>query len=310
MPSVAPVQGRYAVYERVITVTAPSALAPTTSHVARTYTTVNADGSFTRVDSGTALSRKITRRFDPQARLLDTVSIDQTCAYSPAYAPGIARGTAVGQSFSASTTVDCAVPSGSPYTYTSSVNSIGQAMESRTTPAGTFNTFKYQAQYVTTSSSAITTGTETCWIDTATALTVRCESSFTSVPSDTSVAPSSSNTVLELVGLSSNSGSPVGSALPRFVGLWGVTFAGSGNGRCSALSVNTSGGISGSCQTMDSLGTVTSTFTVTGSVDVNGVVTAAGSDGSTLSGNLTSPLGGSGTWTRGSATGTWSASHW
>jgi hypothetical protein len=97
---------------------------------------------------------------------------------------------------------------------------------------------------------------------------------------------------------------PQGNVLARFTGSWRVQYTGGTSGSCAQLAVTTSGGISGSCTAATG-----ASFNVTGSVNELGAVTLALPTGGSLTGTLTTPYEGAGTWVDGSFTGTWTANH-
>ena len=216
----------------------------------------------------------------------------------------------MGQTYNATNSETCTFTGSSvPSTATMTTNGTTDAIESVTTAAGTFRAFKYTATYVHTNANYVATTVETCWTDMVLGRAVKCSTSYTTVQtSDQSVIAAGSSTS-ELTAYSVAGAAPVGSTLPRFVGSWRVNFAGAATGYCSSVSVTTAGAISSACVRTDGSGSVIGNFTVSGSVDVNGVVTVTGSDGSTLTGSLTSPTAGTGAWVNGSMSGTWTATH-
>ena len=307
-PSVKPTVGDYYIFTATSTVTTPTGTAPTTSTSVRTYPTVNSDGSYTRAVTGASI--KQARDYAADGKVTTSTSTSQQCVYSPGYLISPPAGTAVGQAYSGTTGQTCTFTGSSvPSTSTLSTNGTADAIESVTTVAGTFRAFKQTATYVTTTNGYVSTTVETCWTDMVLGRTVKCSTSYSTVQPDLTVV-SAGSSVSELTAYSVAGAAPVGSTLPRFVGSWRVNFAGAATGNCGSVSVTTAGVINTSaCVRTNSSGSVIGNFTVSGSVDVNGVVTATGSDGSSFAGSLTSPTAGTGTWVNGSMSGTWTASH-
>jgi hypothetical protein len=92
-----------------------------------------------------------------------------------------------------------------------------------------------------------------------------------------------------------------GDVLARFSGQWRLSM--SEGGGCATVTVDRVGGVTADCAAG------TTTYTLVGNVDAEGVFTAATSRGTTLTGNLSSPLAGLGNWRRAGSTGTWAASR-
>jgi len=307
-PGVKPTAGDYYIYTVTASTTTPANVQPTTTTSVRTYSVVNSDGSYTRVVTGTSI--KQSRDYAADGKVATSSSVSQQCAYSPGYLISPAAGTAVGQTYSGTTSETCTISGGSgPSTATLTTSGTADAIESVTTAAGTFRAFKYTSTYVRTNGTYVSTTLETCWTDMVLGRSVKCNTSYTTVQStDQSVIGAGSSTS-ELTAYSAAGAAPVGSTLPRFVGSWRVTFAGAATGYCSNAAVTTAGAITSSCVRTNSSGSVIGNFTVSGSVDVNGVVSATGSDGSSFTGSLTSPTAGAGAWVNGSMSGTWTADH-
>ena len=306
-PGVKPTVGDYYVYALTSTITTPANTPPSASTSVRTYPVVNGDGSLTRVVTG--LSVKQSREYSADGKVAASTSTTQQCVYSTGYVISPPAGSAVGQAYSGTATETCTYAGSSvPTTATLTTTGTADGIESVTTAAGTFRAFKNTSTYVRTDGSYVSTTIETCWTDMVLGRSVKCSTSYSTVLADHTVSAAGSTTS-ELTAYSAAGAAPVGSTLPRFYGSWRVDFSGAATGHCSSAFVTTAGVISSACVRTNSSGSVIGNFTVSGSVDANGVVTATGSDGSTFTGSLTSPTAGTGAWVNGSMSGTWTASH-
>ena len=95
----------------------------------------------------------------------------------------------------------------------------------------------------------------------------------------------------------------------KYAGYWNIIFAGASSGDCSNLLIDINGQISGSCRLQASAGVYGQSFSVVGTVNGAGVATLTATTGATMAGTFVAPSAGSGSWTNGTASGTWSASR-
>lgn len=143
----------------------------------------------------------------------------------------------------------------------------------------------------------------TCWDDIGTGVMVECtrESSTTSVGA-TPATLGSNTSRTELVAQGRSGQAPPGPAVRRFAGTWTVQFSGDDSARCDNIRVALDGAITGSCN-------FGLNYPVSGRITDSGAVTVTVSNGAELIGSAGSPIGASGSWKLGNASGNWSASH-
>ena len=309
-PSALPVAGDWFVYTSSVNPTLPVGTAPTERTITRHFRIVNPDGSLTRADTTSTFNSIASRAFNSARALVSYTSGTLLCNYAPAYPSGPPLASVVGDAFNSTSTESCATqPNGTPSTSALSTTGTNQSVEAKNIPLGGFNTFKFAQTRTATSSTAVTTTVETCWIDRATGRTVECTSSYSTIPVGQTTPTSSGTTQFRLEAYSFNGQAAIGAAVRRFAGYWNVTFAGTGIGDCSNLLIDINGQISGSCRFLTSAGVYGSPFTVTGSVAANGATTLTATTGASMSGTFTSPGAANGAWSNGAASGTWTATH-
>lgn len=309
-PTAMPAAGDYFVYSSSVTPTLPAGSPPTERTVTRNFLIVNADGSLTRADTVSTFNSLASRAYSADSALVSYTSGTLLCTFAPAYRSTPPRTSVVGDAYVATSTESCATqPAGSPTTVSLSDSGNAQAVETKTIPIGTFTAFKYTQTLIATSSTSATTTVETCWIDKTTGRTVECTSTYSTIPTGQATVTASGSTLFRLEAYSFNGQAPVGAAVRRFAGYWNVVFGGSSTGDCSNLIVDINGQVSGSCRFLTSVGVYAPSFTASGTVTAAGAANLTATTGATMSGTFTSPGAASGSWTNGSASGTWAATH-
>jgi hypothetical protein len=191
-------------------------------------------------------------------------------------------------------------------TTTATFTETGQiiARETLEIPAGTFDSYRAENTFLMVTTSTSFLQKSTCWYSVQRGVLLRCDSTYTTTSTGSSTPATTTSITTTLTGLGGPTRVSQGNVLPRFAGSWRVQYTGGASGSCAQLTVTASGGISGSCTAAS--GTA---FNVTGSVNDRGAVTLALPTGGSLTGTLTTPYEGVGTWVDGSFTGTWTASH-
>jgi hypothetical protein len=191
-------------------------------------------------------------------------------------------------------------------TTTATFTETGQiiARETLEIPAGTFDSYRAENTFLMVATSTSFVHKSTCWYSVQRGVLLKCDSTATDASTTPSYVESTSQALTGLGGLGGPNRASLGNVLPRFTGSWRVQYSGGNSGNCAQLAVTASGSISGSCTAASG-----STFNVTGSVNDQGAVTLALSTGGSLTGTLTTPYSGQGTWVDGSLSGTWTASH-
>lgn len=303
VPRVVPVQNDYFTYSMTVT---PAVGSPSSYYFTRAYSTVNPDGSLVRADTFSNGTSFYTQNFDTSWGITSYSYLSGSttiCTNSPSNIVVPIPAT-VGTNWNSNFTETCTGGVSS----TSSFNNTGSmtAIESVTTPAGTFTAGKYvftQTQVVT---GVYTWAYNfTCWVDTALGRTVKCQD--TNVYTPVIGTPVSRSRVFVLEGYSAAGLSSV-PTVARFAGNWTGSYTGnpgtSNVGTCSSLTVSIGGAITGSCTD-----NFAGAFTVTGTVNTAGTASLTASTGVTFSGTL-STISGSGTWIGvPNGGGTWTASH-
>jgi len=298
---VLPTQGDYFTYSLTSTPTIGSQY---TIFITSAYITVNLDGSSVALSTASVGSNKATANINSALAVTSystSGSGATTCTYAPSgFTPPFPL--TIGSTWNYSFTQTCT--GGSPSTSSFNYSGSMTALESVTTPAGTFAAGKIVA-----TSSELRTGVyteiinDTCWIDAVTGRTVKCNSSYVSTP--LSGSATSGTDTLSLIGYSA-AGLSSAPTVTRFAGIWSGSYTGAANsGTCSSLTVSSTGVITGSCVDIN-----VGAFTVSGTVNVAGTVAMTASTGVTFSGTLSTTATGSGTWTGvPSGGGTWTATH-
>lgn len=173
------------------------------------------------------------------------------------------------------------------------------AREPLVLPIGTFDSLRVERVGADVRANYRSDVTETCWYDTPRGFVLRCETDYTSYVG--SSPPTGWTDVWVLSGMGGPGRAPIGAVLPRFAGEWAMVYAGSPAANCNRVSVGPDGSVSGSCSMAPSGGT--------GWVDTSGAVNITLQNGMVLTGTLSTPDGGSGTWTLGTSSGTWTATR-
>lgn len=308
-PAVAANAGDWYVYAQTINVAVPVGSPSSERTHVRYEQTVGADGSFTRVDTFSADTALATQRINGAGARTEQVVGSSTCTFSPAYQGGPATTSKVGDSFSGSSTETCvhAAPA-STTTRQHAYSGQNVGLETRQVPLGSFPSFKVQQTLTTESASTRVASQQTCWIDTTLGRPAACEThgTATSLTSNTVVSEASNR--LELVAYQ-HRGVTRGAAVRRFHGGWRLVFGGTHSGDCANLAVDATGVLSGSCRVLLNDGAGETTVTLAGAISAGGAASLNASSGATLTGSFDTPFQGSGTWTNGSASGTWTATH-
>jgi hypothetical protein len=304
IPATKSTNGDYFVYTRTTT---PTGSAATTRSVTRYITGVAADGAYTRTDTADNSTVAVETRTFSSGNALTVferaalgTSAKTTCSYSVPLLFGPPTGFS-GTNFTAPTaTESCTGGFVGTNEYNSTHSDVGQ--ESVTIPIGTFETTKFTSTTIIKAAAETSTTTSTTWVDNANARTVKSTSNTSTSPNGSATVTSTSSQVFELAARASNGEAPIGPVVRRFAGVWDLTLAGAASGSC-VLTVTATGSLSGPCTTTAGAGTVS------GSVNAAGAVTGTFTDGTLAVGTLASPLAGTGTWSGGGSTGTWSAKH-
>ena len=276
------------------------------SSLTRYFKSVTADGKVQRVNLSSAGSQS-TRHYDAKGEISAVVYPDRTCEYTAGYRFSPLPGAAAGSTYSTSTVGTCHGTGAFSSAVVDRITVTGKAegLETRSTALGTFQTFKRSHTITTTHADGGTaTSNETCWDDVNTGAIVECVSTSSSTLKGATAPQNSSSSTLRLVAYGRSGQAPVGPAVRRFAGTWTVQFSGDDSGSCTNVRVAVDGGISGTCAFG---GTVP--FGVTGQIADNGAVTVNVDNGARLIGTAGTPLAALGTWTLGSARGSWTASH-
>lgn len=171
---------------------------------------------------------------------------------------------------------------------------------------GSFDTYKLVSTYESVTSTERYVSQSTCWRDKKFNRTIACETTYSNYINGSSVpaASSSGTSSMKLYAFNVANFDNNKPSLARFSGNWTLNWSGDSYGYCS-INVNIVGAISGNCYQQDPY----ATSSITGSVNVNGVLNITSGVGSTVSGNLNSPISGSGTWRNPTTSGSWTAVH-
>lgn len=309
-PALAVKTGDYLVYSSnlVQTIPTPAVAGITEQTITRIYTKVNADGSFELAEIFSNANVGVTTSvWNANTGILSSVAFNRICSYPTAYREIPPIGSKIGDSYSVAATNSCFSPSLAS-TVDSTLNTTGtvQTNELITRPFGSFSTIGYTRSSQTASPSGSSTVSEICSVDLVTGVAVQCNSTFRSFASGQTTPATESSSSRSLEAYLIGGQPPVGAALRRFAGFWKITFGGLFSSNCVGFSFAKDGAATGSCFLRYTNGGV---FSVTGSIDAAGQVSLRGSNGELLSGTMTSPLGGAGTWVKGSDTGTWTANR-
>lgn len=308
-PGVKPQAGDYYVYADMPLTGGAAGTGPTQDSTTWFYGAEDAEGAQTRVNTYSmqdAASRMVWRwAGDQPIGLVSLVSGPVACSFDPPFQGQPAPGAQVGQSFSAESTQTCNFGPGEP-PLSASMRVSGQvlAFEPVTTTLGTFMAYKYSVTSTFVQGEATTTSTDVCHTDIIIGRVLRCDSTYTTTLSGQAAPVDSGSERMELVAYSFRGQTPVGAVVRRFAGDWSLAFDAQFGATCPNLRVDGSGAVSGSCEQPGS-----GSFAVSGAVDAAGAISLTTSTGAQLSGVLSSPLAGSGTWTKSGVAGAWTASH-
>jgi hypothetical protein len=302
VPKVAPASGDYFVYDLTQT---PTSGASTSATFTRAYPAVNADGSSVEVttysDSILTKTANLDVDFGITSVTFVSAGVSTVCTNTP---------RDIGPTYPASKNSNW--NSGWTQVCTGAAPSISQfsnqgtltALESVTTPAGTFYAGKEVFTVTEVRTNAYTRSISyTCWVDTLLGRVVKCLDTYTFTP--IVGLPSSGSELITLRGYSAAGISSV-PTVARFAGTWSGSYTGTANsGSCASLTVSTTGVISGACVDVH-----VGNFTVSGSVNVAGIVSMLASTGVTFSGTFSSTTSASGNWAGvPSGGGSWTASR-
>lgn len=290
-------------YARTSTPASPSTGAQTAYLFTRTVNEVRGDGS-TRIiltQSNGVPWQDYSQDADLQE--LSWVSGSTSCTNTPKI-DGPGATLTLGKAWDITYTRTCVTSTTSVSTTENTKGSVvGQ--EPITTNAGTFDTWKLVYVHTTRQATSVTVRNYTCWRDKALNRTVSCDWTSVTTANGSNVATAASS---ETQRLSSIQVASYGASRPspeRFAGEWRLDWSGSNSGRCT-ISVAASGAISGRC---DPSVAPFVTSSLVGTVDANGTIRASISTGATITGNFSSPVSASGTWTNTGVSGTWTAGH-
>lgn len=295
--------GDYFIYATTQTSTVPSGLPPHVNDLITTYRSIAADGTNQRVltYSSMAAAQQIT--YDVNAALVDqdafVAGSGVSCPYTPAsqVAPPYPR--FVGQAWSTTSVRTCGAT-------TTTATQTGEivAREQIVLPAGTFDSHRAERTALIVTGATTLSQRLTCWYSVERGVLLRCDYTNTSTTAPSTTPSNVSSSTQILTGLGGPARVAQGNVLSRFSGRWSVQYGGGASGSCNPLWVSASGAISGSCAA-----TGGAPFAVTGSVAADGAVAITLPTGGVLSGVLTTPYSGSGTWTDGGLSGDWTAVH-
>jgi hypothetical protein len=274
--------------------------------VTRYFPSVAADGSLQRV-SLSSEGTQSTRYQDATGAISAVDNGARNCEYTAGYRVSPLPGAAAGSTYSTGTVGTCRSHGLVPNVAVENITITGKAdgLEARTTPLGSFTTFKRSHTITTVTASGDTSITnETCWDDVSTGAIVECQSASSTTAKGATAPKYSSKVTLVLVAQGRSGQAPTGPAVRRFAGAWSVQFSGDDSGTCTDVRISVDGAISGTCAFG---GTVP--IGLTGQIADNGALTVNVNNGAQLTGTANSPMAGSGTWTLGNLRGSWTASH-
>lgn len=295
--------GDYLVYTVTNTPTVPAGQQPTTMSQTRSYVSIAADGSSQQFTGYSAAVFAGPTTFDVNDGFVgnnDAIgSANIPCFYTPALQSSPPYPRSVGQTWQQTSVRTC---SGITNTGTQSGKVV--AREQVVVPAGTFDSYKVERKGLLETVSSTTSQTLTCWYSVQRGVTLKCDSTGTQTPVGSTTPNSVISSSMSLKGWGGPNRATLGTVLPRFSGYWRVQYGGGNSGSCTQLMVSDTGGISGNCSAASG-----GSFAVTGSVNDSGAVDIALPTGGKLTGTLTTPYGGNGTWADSGLTGTWTAIH-
>jgi hypothetical protein len=300
-PNITPKAGDYYVFQETITAgagfTAPT---PSVFNFTRIYASsapiVRTDLSG-RSDGTSTNFEKSTRNFDATNKETGYTFGTTSCSYSPAWSFAPAAGAPANSTFSATSVRTCGTAVDN---FAATGNAVG--LEEIMTAAGSFKAFKYTATRTQKNSTTefITVGT--FWQDAVTGRLVKYVMTTKSSAVGSTVITGDNTFTGEVISYSAGALGATTVTVKRFSGGWTVPFTGSATGSCTMV-VAATGAITGSCSGSGGISTASGSVTDAGAISVNLT------DGSRITGNLTSAGAGNGTWSNGTATGTWTATH-
>lgn len=294
------VNGDYFVYLNTSVTSVPAGGATVAYNSTVTYRNVEADGRNQRVTTRTDSLGILQASYNVDAALVSSDNFfggAVLCTFSPPaqVAPPYPR--SVGQAWSSTSAHSCA---GSLTTLVQTGEIV--ARESLALAAGTFDAYRSTRTTTATSANIVTSQALTCWYSVARGVLLRCDYTNTTTP----VGATTPNSVVSVAQVLTGMGGPArvaqGNVLPRFQGWWQVQYSGGAAGNCAQLYVSAAGTLSGNCAA-----TGGSAFAVTGTVNTSGAVSIVLPTGGVLSGTLTTPYTGTGTWIDSGLSGTWVA---
>jgi hypothetical protein len=301
-PLVTPTVGDYWLFQETVTTGAGTPLpTPSVYTYARTYTNSNPIVRVdldSRSDATSSNFLKATRTFDIDQKEVSNVIGTTNCTYAPAYSVAPSKGALPNSTFSLTSVRTCS----SGTTDNFSVTGTAVGLEDVTVAAGTFKAFKYTSTRLIKNVTNESTSVGTYWTDGVTGRVVKFVLNVKGNLPGSTVVTSDVTYTTEAIAYSAQGLGATAAPVKRFAGAWTVPFSGTASGTCS-MQVASTGTISGSCN-----GTGGSS-TVSGTVTDAGLVAVQLTDGSRISGSLTSPGAGTGIWVNGTASGTWNATH-
>lgn len=296
------VVGDYFVYAMTFTTSVPAGVAPRAYNLTTAYRSIALDGTNQRVSTRSDVAAVQQSTYNVNAALVSSdyfLGGAVICTFSPPAQASPPYPRAVGQAWSGTSVHNCAGPQ------TTMVQS-GQivARENLVTPAGTFDAYRTIRTALNTDTTSVTSQDLTYWYSVDRGFLLRCDHTNTTTPAG-STTP---NNVISVTQILTGVGGPArpaqGNVLTRFQGLWRVQYTGGASGNCAQLFVSSSGTVSGNCTPAGG-----SAFAVTGTVNAGGEVSIVLPTGGVLTGTLTAPYAGTGTWVDGGLSGAWTAVH-
>lgn len=295
--------GDYFIYAMTQTTTVPANVPVSAYNSTSTYASVEADGTNQRVTTyGSYFSSQQNTYNVSGAWVSQDAAIGGPgviCSSAPASQSVPPYPRSVGQTWSSTSVRTCG-------SLTSTTTQTGEivAREQIVLPAGTFDSHRAVRTVVSVYATSTLSSQVTCWYSVERGHVLRCETAFTDTPAGATTPTSVASTTQILTGLGGPARAAQGNVLPRFHGSWRVHYSGGASGSCSSLLVTASGAISGNCTPTGGVA-----FAVNGSVNGSGAVAITLPTGGVLTGTLTTPYSGSGSWTDSGLSGTWTATH-
>jgi hypothetical protein len=303
-PNVNPTVGDYYAYQDTVTVgtgfTAPN---PSVYTFVRYYTGSSPIGRTdydSRSDGTSANFLKSIRAYDTNQKETTYTFGSTTCAFNPAFGLTPPLGATPNSTFSATSVRTCTGGTASTDNYTLTGTAVG--LEDLTIVAGTFKAFKYTATRTIKNASNESTSTGTFWTDGVTGRALKSVLNVKVNTTGSTALIADTTFTTELISHNAQSLGSSAATVKRFSGGWTVPYTGAVTGSC-AMTIAAAGTITGSCT-----GTGNSP-SVSGTVSSAGALSVQLSDGTQITGTLSSPGAGSGTWVNGTASGNWTASH-